>query len=145
MILWLNWNSVDEWMNIILNIRFGAEADFCWSFFVWVRYRCPRWSPRKTLGRLVFTRQFHNTLIDDFVFNLWNLFIIILRLGCVFFLGDFLLGVLKCLVKSRPDMKLILMSATINIALFQQYFQGQAPVIQVPGRLFPIQVSQFIQ
>ena len=33
------------------------------------------------------------------------------------------------------------MSATINIALFQQYFQGNAPVIQVPGRLFPIQVQ----
>lgn len=33
------------------------------------------------------------------------------------------------------------MSATINIGLFQQYFQGQAPVIQVPGRLFPIQVQ----
>ena len=33
------------------------------------------------------------------------------------------------------------MSATINIGLFQQYFKGQAPVIQVPGRLFPIQVQ----
>lgn len=55
--------------------------------------------------------------------------------------GDFLLGVMKCLVQSRKDLKLILMSATINIGLFQQYFQGQAPVIQVPGRLFPIQVQ----
>lgn len=33
------------------------------------------------------------------------------------------------------------MSATINIGLFQQYFNNQAPVIQVPGRLFPIQVQ----
>lgn len=33
------------------------------------------------------------------------------------------------------------MSATINIGLFQQYFQGQAPVIQVPGRLYPIHVQ----
>jgi len=33
------------------------------------------------------------------------------------------------------------MSATINIILFQKYFEGQAPMIQVPGRLFPIQVQ----
>ena len=58
--------------------------------------------------------------------------------------GDFLLGVMKCLVKSRPDLKLILMSATINISLFQKYFQDQAPVIQVPGRLYPIQVCHLI-
>jgi len=51
---------------------------------------------------------------------------------------------MKCLVKSRPNLKLILMSATINISLFQQYFQDQAPVIQVPGRLFPIQVCHSV-
>lgn len=33
------------------------------------------------------------------------------------------------------------MSATINIKLFQDYFNDQAPVIQVPGRLYPIQVQ----
>lgn len=52
---------------------------------------------------------------------------------------DFLLGVLRCLVADRPDLRLILMSATINIKLFSDYFSG-APVLQVPGRLFPIQV-----
>ncbi|KAG8001841.1 putative ATP-dependent RNA helicase DHX34 [Nibea albiflora] len=52
---------------------------------------------------------------------------------------DFLLGVLRCLVADRPDMRLILMSATINIKLFSNYFSS-APVLQVPGRLFPIQV-----
>ncbi|XP_035536502.1 probable ATP-dependent RNA helicase DHX34 isoform X2 [Morone saxatilis] len=52
---------------------------------------------------------------------------------------DFLLGVLRCLVTDRPDLRLILMSATINIKLFSDYF-GSAPVLQVPGRLFPIQV-----
>ena len=45
--------------------------------------------------------------------------------------GDFLLGVVKCLVQQRPDLKVILMSATININLFQDYFHGEAPVIQV--------------
>ncbi|XP_074535431.1 putative ATP-dependent RNA helicase DHX34 [Halichoeres trimaculatus] len=52
---------------------------------------------------------------------------------------DFLLGVLRSLVAERPDLRLILMSATINIKLFSDYFSS-APVLQVPGRLFPIQV-----
>ncbi|XP_076591191.1 putative ATP-dependent RNA helicase DHX34 [Chaetodon auriga] len=52
---------------------------------------------------------------------------------------DFLLGVLRSLVADRPDVRLILMSATINIKLFSDYFSS-APVMQVPGRLFPIQV-----
>ncbi|NXW61524.1 DHX34 helicase, partial [Eurystomus gularis] len=53
--------------------------------------------------------------------------------------GDFLLGVLRRLLPARPDLKLVLMSATINIRLFSQYFGG-APVLQVPGRIFPISV-----
>ncbi|PWA32501.1 hypothetical protein CCH79_00019407 [Gambusia affinis] len=52
---------------------------------------------------------------------------------------DFLLGVLRSLLANRPDLRLILMSATINIKLFSEYFRS-APVLQVPGRLFPIQV-----
>ncbi|KAG8143753.1 hypothetical protein E2320_000932 [Naja naja] len=52
---------------------------------------------------------------------------------------DFLLGVLRRLLSARADLKLVLMSATINIQLFANYFGG-APVIQVPGRLFPITV-----
>ena len=44
--------------------------------------------------------------------------------------GDFLLGVLRQLIDRRTDLKLILMSATINIQLFSEYFQG-APVIRV--------------
>ena len=39
--------------------------------------------------------------------------------------ADFLLGVVKCLVQLRPDLKVILMSATINIKLFQDYFHGE--------------------
>ncbi|XP_029303031.1 putative ATP-dependent RNA helicase DHX34 [Cottoperca gobio] len=52
---------------------------------------------------------------------------------------DFLLGVLRSLLADHPDLRLILMSATINIKLFSDYFNS-APVLQVPGRLFPIQV-----
>lgn len=54
--------------------------------------------------------------------------------------NDFLLGILRSLLPQRPDLKVILMSATINISLFSSYF-GNAPVVQVPGRLFPITVS----
>lgn len=43
---------------------------------------------------------------------------------------DFLLGVLKCLIRHRDDVKIILMSATINIHLFSNYFDD-APVLQV--------------
>lgn len=47
-------------------------------------------------------------------------------------MGDFLLGVLKCLIHSRTDIKLVLMSATINIKLFEDYFAAEsAAVIQV--------------
>uniref|UniRef100_A0A8C6R0H2 Probable ATP-dependent RNA helicase DHX34 n=1 Tax=Nannospalax galili TaxID=1026970 RepID=A0A8C6R0H2_NANGA len=53
--------------------------------------------------------------------------------------NDFLLGVLRRLLPKRPDLKVILMSATINISLFSSYF-SHAPVVQVPGRLFPITV-----
>ncbi|KAG6453031.1 hypothetical protein O3G_MSEX007941 [Manduca sexta] len=57
-------------------------------------------------------------------------------------MGDFLLGVLKCLIHTRNDIKLVLMSATINIKLFQDYFSAEsAVVIQVPGRLYSIELN----
>ncbi|XP_045450115.1 probable ATP-dependent RNA helicase DHX34 [Melitaea cinxia] len=57
-------------------------------------------------------------------------------------MGDFLLGILKCLIHTRNDIKLVLMSATINIKLFEDYFSKEsAVVIQVPGRLFPIELK----
>ena len=55
--------------------------------------------------------------------------------------GDFLLGVTKCLLRAKPNLKLILMSATINVELFYNYFrEEQAQLIQVPGRLYPIKL-----
>lgn len=44
---------------------------------------------------------------------------------------DFLLIILKDLLPRRPDLRLILMSATINAELFSQYF-GNAPSIHIP-------------
>ena len=53
---------------------------------------------------------------------------------------DFLLGILKCLIVHRDDIKIVLMSATINIDLFSGYFED-APVVKVPGRLYPIELE----
>ncbi|XP_034111914.1 putative ATP-dependent RNA helicase DHX57 [Drosophila albomicans] len=52
--------------------------------------------------------------------------------------SDFLLLILKHLLRSRPDLKVILMSATLNASLFSNYFGG-APVLDIPGRTFPVQ------
>ncbi|KAH6568489.1 hypothetical protein BASA62_005429 [Batrachochytrium salamandrivorans] len=53
--------------------------------------------------------------------------------------GDFLLGVLKLLVRQRPSLRVVLMSATINISLISGYFN--APVIEIPGRMFPVTIE----
>ncbi|MBW7860085.1 MAG: ATP-dependent RNA helicase HrpA, partial [Rhodocyclaceae bacterium] len=56
---------------------------------------------------------------------------------------DFLLGYLKTLLPRRPDLKLIVTSATLDAERFAQHFaQGgrPAPVIEVSGRLYPIEV-----
>lgn len=39
--------------------------------------------------------------------------------------GDFLIGIMKCLLYKREDFKLILMSATINLQLFTNYFSEE--------------------
>ncbi|KFQ29672.1 Putative ATP-dependent RNA helicase DHX57, partial [Mesitornis unicolor] len=51
--------------------------------------------------------------------------------------SDFLLLVLKDVMVQRPDLRVILMSATLNAELFSQYFQS-CPIINVPGRTFPV-------
>ncbi|KAE8125212.1 hypothetical protein FH972_020045 [Carpinus fangiana] len=50
---------------------------------------------------------------------------------------DFLLIILRDLLPRRPDLRLILMSATINANLFSKYF-GNAPTIHIPGLTFPV-------
>ena len=55
---------------------------------------------------------------------------------------DFLLGYLRQLLPKRPDLKLIITSATIDAARFAEHFtiNGKvAPVIEVSGRLFPVE------
>ena len=52
---------------------------------------------------------------------------------------DFLLGYLKQLLPRRPDLKLIVTSATIDTERFSQHFDD-APVIEVSGRTYPVEV-----
>jgi len=52
---------------------------------------------------------------------------------------DFLLGYLKQLLPRRPDLKLIITSATIDPERFASHFGG-APIVEVSGRSFPVEV-----
>ncbi|HQR50966.1 MAG TPA: ATP-dependent RNA helicase HrpA [Methylophilaceae bacterium] len=52
---------------------------------------------------------------------------------------DFLLGYLKQLLPKRPDLKVIVTSATIDADRFSRHFNG-APVIEVSGRMYPVEV-----
>ncbi|KAL0380816.1 UNVERIFIED_CONTAM: DExH-box ATP-dependent RNA helicase DExH5, mitochondrial [Sesamum angustifolium] len=52
-------------------------------------------------------------------------------------MADFLLIVLKDLLPRRPELRLILMSATLDAELFSSYFGG-APVVQIPGFTYPV-------
>jgi ATP-dependent helicase HrpA len=52
---------------------------------------------------------------------------------------DFLLGCLHRILARRPDLKLIITSATIDPERFSEHFGG-APIIEVSGRTFPVEV-----
>ncbi|WP_211364211.1 ATP-dependent RNA helicase HrpA [Propionivibrio limicola] len=52
---------------------------------------------------------------------------------------DFLLGYLKQLLPKRPDLKVIITSATIDAERFSEHF-NKAPVIEVSGRMFPVDI-----
>ncbi|MEL0082690.1 MAG: ATP-dependent RNA helicase HrpA [Gammaproteobacteria bacterium] len=53
---------------------------------------------------------------------------------------DFLLGILKRLITKRPDLKLIITSATIDTGQFSRFF-GNAPVFEVSGRGYPVEIE----
>lgn len=52
---------------------------------------------------------------------------------------DFLLGILKQLTEKRPELKIIISSATLDTDKFSKHFTN-APVISIPGKTFPIDV-----
>ncbi|XP_037783105.1 ATP-dependent DNA/RNA helicase DHX36-like isoform X1 [Penaeus monodon] len=52
-------------------------------------------------------------------------------------LSDFIIAIAKDLIKVRSDLKVILMSATLNAELFSEYFGG-CPMLHIPGFTFPV-------
>lgn len=54
--------------------------------------------------------------------------------------SDFLLIVLRRLMQKRPDLKVILMSATLEAQRFSTYLGG-VPVLNIPGRTFPVEMK----
>ena len=52
---------------------------------------------------------------------------------------DVLFGLIKETLKIRPDLKLIVTSATLDAEKFSQFF-GECPIFRIPGRMFPVEV-----
>jgi pre-mRNA-splicing factor ATP-dependent RNA helicase DHX15/PRP43 len=52
---------------------------------------------------------------------------------------DVLMGLLKEVLQKRADIKLVVMSATLDAERFQKYF-NDAPLVKVPGRTFPVDI-----
>src|SRR5882672_7185195 len=57
---------------------------------------------------------------------------------------DILMGLLKSVAQRRSDLKIIVMSATLDAVKFQKYFSirsnGSAPLFKVPGRTHQVEV-----
>ncbi|EFR00166.1 pre-mRNA-splicing factor ATP-dependent RNA helicase prp22 [Nannizzia gypsea CBS 118893] len=52
---------------------------------------------------------------------------------------DILFGLLKKTIKRRPDLKLIVTSATLDADKFSEYFNG-CPIFSIPGRTYPVEI-----
>lgn len=52
---------------------------------------------------------------------------------------DILMGLIKEIIPKRPDLKIVIMSATLDAEKFQKYF-NQSPLISIPGRTFPVEI-----
>lgn len=51
---------------------------------------------------------------------------------------DFVMVILRDMVHVYPELRIILMSATIDTSLFSNYYNN-CPVVEIPGRSFPVQ------
>lgn len=52
---------------------------------------------------------------------------------------DILMGLIKEIIKQRSDIKIVVMSATLDAGKFQNYFES-CPLMSVPGRTFPVEI-----
>ncbi|HTZ51145.1 MAG TPA: DEAD/DEAH box helicase, partial [Spirochaetia bacterium] len=52
---------------------------------------------------------------------------------------DFILGMLKGILAARPDFRVIVSSATINVEVFSEYFDG-CPIVSIDAPMFPVEV-----
>ncbi|KAM9835287.1 pre-mRNA-splicing factor ATP-dependent RNA helicase DHX15 [Syngnathus typhle] len=52
---------------------------------------------------------------------------------------DILMGVLKRVLRQRADLKIVIMSATLDAGKFQKFFDG-CPLLSIPGRTHPVEV-----
>lgn len=52
---------------------------------------------------------------------------------------DILFGLVKDVARARPDLKLIISSATLEASKFSEFFDD-APIFKVPGRRFPVDI-----
>lgn len=53
---------------------------------------------------------------------------------------DFLIVVLRDVIQAYPDVRVVLMSATVDATMFREYFFN-CPIIEVFGRTFPVEGS----
>jgi RNA helicase HrpA len=52
---------------------------------------------------------------------------------------DFILGLLKSVMRERPEFKVIISSATINTKIFSEFFDN-APIVSIDARIYPVEV-----
>lgn len=52
---------------------------------------------------------------------------------------DFLMIIIRDIIPKRPDLKVIIMSATLHAEMLSHYF-SDCPIIRVPGRIFPVTI-----
>lgn len=52
---------------------------------------------------------------------------------------DILITLIKDLAIERPELKIVISSATLEAEKFSKYFNG-APIIKIPGRRFPVDI-----
>ena len=54
---------------------------------------------------------------------------------------DLLFGLIKAILPQRPDLRVVVMSATLEAQSFCDYFGSSAPLLTVPGRMFPVEIN----